>query len=197
MNHINLLPWRQERRKEMQQTFLAMVVGCAVLGAGLVFSGNMYVQNRVDYQNLRNRTISDEIRTLDRQIAEIQTLNQRRDALISRRDVLQELQASRSQTVHLFDELVRTLPDGIVLESFRQSGDQLTLTGDAESQARVANYLRSVESSEWFDSSNLVRTLLDDGANRGEQVDFGVRARLLNPNLALLKGEAGEGGSEQ
>lgn len=155
MAKINLLPWRAERRKARQTEFYGML-GAAVAGAVvLVFLIIQYHNGQIEGQQARNQLLQTEIATVDRQIVEIEALERTRDQLIARKEVIEQLQASRSQMVHLFDELVRSIPDGVQLGTIRQNGRELTLEGHAQSNARVSAYMRNLESSDWMRNPDL------------------------------------------
>lgn len=157
MPRINLLPWREELRRERQKQFGVLFGLTVALGAVVVFAGNMHVSNLVQNQEARNSYLQNEIAVVDKKIAEIKELQSTKQALISRMQVIERLQKSRPQIVHLFDELVRTLPDGVHLDSVTQNGDSLEIKGSAESSARVSAYMRNIENSEWLKSPNLGR----------------------------------------
>lgn len=155
MPRINLLPWREEARKERQKQFVVQLVGAGILGGLLVFYAQMTAGGWVDSQQSRNDRLEAEIRTLDEQIAEIQDLQDTRDALLARMRIIEDLQESRPDGVRLFQDLVRTVPSGIYLESVTQDGQDLQLTGFAESTGRVSTYLRNLEDAEWIGHPDL------------------------------------------
>lgn len=150
MARINLLPWRAERRRQRKQQF-NMMLGAAAL-AGLVLSGLiwLYYKGQISGQQDRNTYLQGQITELDRQIAEIKELDEKKADLLRRKQAIEELQSNRYMMVHLFDSVVRTLPDGIVLTALKQEGDMLTIDGRSESQARVAMYMRNIEGSGWM-----------------------------------------------
>ncbi|KAF1014602.1 MAG: hypothetical protein GAK31_02089 [Stenotrophomonas maltophilia] len=155
MARINLLPWRAERRKQRQKEFYAML-GMAALG-GLLLSLMIwfYYGREVSGQNERNAFLQSEIEKVKEQNKEIDRLDQQRARLLARKEVIEQLQAKRSQMVHLFDALVRTIPDGVVLTSLKQEGDILTLEGRTQSNARVSAYMRNLETSGWMTNPEL------------------------------------------
>ncbi len=155
MSHINLLPWREERRKARKQQFLTSLGAtafCAMLCVGLV---HMYFEKLIENQNNRNTFLEQEIASLDDKIAKIKELEKEKSSLIARMRAIETLQTSRPLVVHLFDELVRSLPEGIFLNSIEQRGEQLTLNGTAQSNARVSNFMRNLEASEWLTNARL------------------------------------------
>ncbi len=156
MARINLLPWREERRRQQKQEFFMMLAAGAVAGVLVVLLVTWQINQRMDYQNARNRYLQNEIKKLDQQIKEIKALEETRAKLLARKAVIEELQASRSQMVHLFDALVRTIPEGVRLTSIKQQGQVLTLDGLAQSNARVSAYMRSLDDNPWFETPDLM-----------------------------------------
>ncbi len=156
MAHINLLPWREERRQERERNFRVIMLLTAIIAGAGVFSAHAYVNDRIDYQQDRNDRLQEEIARLDRQIEEIKELKETKERLIARMDVIQNLQKNRPNIVHLFDEMVRTVPEGIRLDNIKFDEPKLTFTGEGESAARVADYLRNLDASEVIDKPALV-----------------------------------------
>lgn len=155
MARINLLPWREERRRERKQQFLlnaGIAAVCAVAAIGLV---HVVYQNIIDYQTARNGYLESEIKKLDKTIAEIRDLEKEKQRLIDRMRAIETLQTSRPIIVHIFDELVSTLPEGISLTEITQSSNAITIKGIAESNARVSNFMRNVEASKWVKKPQL------------------------------------------
>lgn len=150
MPRINLLPWREELRKKRQQDFVAALAFTVIVGGAIAFAGKVHVDQLVSNQEARNEYLRNEIRIVDGKIAEIKELQATKNRLIARMQIIEQLQKSRPQVVHLFDELVRTLPNGVYLDSAIQQGDSIELRGAAESNARVAAYMRNLEASEWL-----------------------------------------------
>ncbi len=156
MAHINLLPWREKLRKQRQREFGFMILGALLLTvAGMGYWGFVYVQGLIDYQGDRNRFLENEIAAVDKQIREIRDLEKTRQKLIARMKVIEDLQVSRPQIVHLFDELVAVVPDGAYLTQLVQRGANLVLDGRAQSNARVSTYMRNIESSPWMNDPKL------------------------------------------
>lgn len=147
MRKINLLPWREELRREAQRNFMILLIVAAVAAAGCVFAVNRYFDAQISNQNQRNAYLNTEIAKLDRQIARIAELDETRSRLLERKQVIEDLQANRTLMVRLFDQLVRTVPTGIRLLNARQVDDQITITGTSQSNARVSTYLRNLEAS--------------------------------------------------
>ena len=155
MAKVNLLPWRAERRKDRQQKFYIMLGMAVAIAVILGFAVTFYYSRQIDGQNQRNAYLTDQISKLDDQIKQIADLDKKKDKLLERKKVIEELQANRSQMVHLFDELVRTIPEGVRLTSVKQDGDKLTLEGQSQSNARVSAYMRNIEASGWMTNPDL------------------------------------------
>ncbi|WP_422504934.1 PilN domain-containing protein [Stenotrophomonas sp. GZD-301] len=155
MARINLLPWRAERRKQRQRDFYTMLGFAAIGGVLLSLLIWFYYDRQVSGQGDRNTFLQAEIEKVKEQNKEIERLDRQKDRLLARKKVIEELQAKRSQMVHLFDALVRTIPDGVVLTALKQEGDILTLEGRTQSNARVSAYMRNLEGSGWMTSPEL------------------------------------------
>ena len=190
MARINLLPWRAERRKQRQKEFLTMVGAAAVLGAVLAFALVSYYNSQISGQNERNTFLRDQITQIDKQIEEIKALDEKKSKLLAHKKVIEQLQANRSKMVHLFDSLVRTIPDGVVLTSVKQEGDKLTLQGRSQSNSRVSIYMRSLESAGWMTKPDLSVIEARDG-EPGLPYSFTLTVMLANPNAP--KDENGDG----
>jgi len=180
MAKINLLPWRQARRQERQKGFYALLGMSAAIGLVIAFAVISYFDGQVNNQNNRNEFLKTEIAALEVKIKEIATLEAQRDDLLRRKQVIEELQASRSQMVHLFDELVRTIPDGVKLSSIKQVGQQLTLAGTAQSNARVSSYMRALQQSGWVTSPDL-SIIEAKGDDRSMPFRFDLKVMLTQP----------------
>ena len=192
MARINLLPWRAERRKLRQKDFLGMLglaVAAGVLASFLVVS---WYNSRIGNQNARNEYLKGEIAKVDVQIKEIEELDKKKGKLLARKEVIEQLQANRSQMVHLFDSLVRTIPDGVSLTSIKQEGDILTLGGRSQSNARVSTYMRNLESSGWMTNPDLNIIEAKEG-NPGLPYEFNLKVKLANPNAPKEGEEAPSG----
>lgn len=150
MVKINLLPWREERRKLRQQDFYLMMgaaVGIGVLLSGLIWA---YFNGQISGQQGRNAFLGTEIKKVEEQITAIAELQTKHESLLARKEVIEKLQGDRYKMVHLFDAIMRTVPDGLVLTGLKQDGEQMTLIGRAQSNARVASFMRNLESSGWM-----------------------------------------------
>jgi type IV pilus assembly protein PilN len=155
MARINLLPWRTERRKLREREFYMLLLASAAAGIVALFLLIGWMGARIDNQQERNAYLQTEIKSLDAQIKEIDELDKTKSQLLTRKQIIEQLQSNRSQMVHLFDEMVRTIPDGVRLTSLKQAGDILTLEGVAESNARVASYMRNIDASPWMGRTDL------------------------------------------
>jgi type IV pilus assembly protein PilN len=156
MVRINLLPHREQRRLARQRQFISMAIGLAVLGIAIVGLVHVVIAARIENQNSRNALLSTEIAKLDEQIKEIDKLREQTQALLARKQIVETLQLNRTEAVHLLDQLVRQLPDGLYLKSVKQSGGKVTLVGYAQSNARVSTLMRNIESSPWLSSPELI-----------------------------------------
>jgi type IV pilus assembly protein PilN len=183
MSHINLLPWREQRRKEQQKEFAIMAGLGAAAAVVAVFFAHVHVNGLIEHQQARNTYLQNEIRILDRQIAEIQELEATRQALVDRMNVIQELQRSRPVVVRLFDEMVTTLPDGTFLTSLEQRANNLTLQGRAESNARISAMMRNLEASPWFGEPSL-QVIETRDMDTVRVRDFSLTVRQTVPSAA-------------
>jgi type IV pilus assembly protein PilN len=192
MARINLLPWREEARRERQRQFLYSLMGTLVLGAILVLMVSLFFDQRISNQESRNQRIQQEINLLERRIVRIAELERTRDRLLSRKQIIESLQASRSLTVELLDKLAKTIPVGITLNNVRQQGQNLTLLGTSQSNARVSAYLQSLEGMDLFVRPELQYVRASQRpASRTETYEFAISVRLNNK-----RGETEEAGEE-
>lgn len=180
MAHINLLPWREELRKQKQQQFAVVTAGTAIAGGLLVLLTHMQFSGLIENQNQRNQFLDGEIAELDKKIAKIRDLEKTKTALLARMDIIQQLQHSRPQSVHLMDQMVYTLPDGVYLKKISQRGASLTLSGTAQSNARVSAYMRNIDGSEWMAKPKLDVIQTKDGKTR-RSAEFVLQASQAMP----------------
>ncbi len=152
---INLLPWREELRQEQKKQFGILTGLMMFLAAAIIGLIHIQMVTKIDYQLSRNKFMSSEISKLDEEIAEISELRKIRRSLVERMEVIQDLQRSRPSIVHLFTEIVSTVPNGVYLESLTQTGSNLLMNGQAESNARVSTYMRNLDASDWLKAPNL------------------------------------------
>ncbi len=155
MAHINLLPWREEQRKEQTRQFVTITALSLLLTIALIVLVHMTFSNQINFQNTRNNILEKEIKTLDASLKQIADLEDTKEQLLARMDIIQSLQQQRPQIVHLFDDFVRTVPEGIYLTKISQSGDILTIEGVAESNGRVSAYMRNIDASVWMSTPKL------------------------------------------
>ena len=152
MPRINLLPWREQERKVRRREFMVAAMA-AVFAAGIcAVGGKLLYSSWIDAQNEKNNLLKKEIVKLDAQIADIQDLENRKQRLVARMEIIEKLQRKRPEIVHLFDEIVRTVPDGVYLTSIRQTGNKLEIHGIAQSSTRVSTFMRNIDSSVWMDN---------------------------------------------
>jgi len=191
MAKINLLPWRAAVRKQREREFYIMLGGAAVAAVLAVILGAVWMNMRIDNQDERNNYLTKQSKELDSKIEEIQKLEQTKSALLTRKQIIEQLQANRSQMVHLFDEMVKTIPDGARLDSLKQSGDTLTLDGFAQSNASVASYMRNLDGSPWLTHSDLQKTEAAKASQKRDRFSFGLTVKLTDPDAkAKAKAEA-------
>jgi len=190
---INLLDWRAERRERRKQQFISMLGLAMVASAALVGLGWTTMSSAVTNQQERNTLLEKQIEETKQKIKEIEELEKVKANLLARMRVIEELQASRSASVHFFDELVSTLPDGVTLKSIRQSGDQVSIEGTAESNGRVSTYMKNLDASEWFDDPRLVVIKTGAKEKSARSGDFQLQVkRLVSPNQGTAPNDAGE-----
>ncbi len=195
MAKINLLPWREEYRKQQQHDFVMSLVAAVAMTCFLFFLVYMQIEGMKEYQQRRNKMIKTEIQTVDRRITEIKDIESKKTQLMTKIEVIQKLQESRPEIVHLFDEMAKITPEGIFLTKFKQAGKDLVLTGKAQSNARVSAYMRGVESSSWLEKPVLqvikikVKQKGKDKSLADQLNDFSMSAKQ---GIKALKDEKGE-----
>jgi type IV pilus assembly protein PilN len=175
---INLLDWRAQRRELRKRQFNAMLGIAVSVSAGLVLLSYLLASGAIDRQNQRNEYLRQQIAEVDLKIKEIQELEKVKRNLLSRMRVIEELQASRSATVHFFDELVNTVPEGVNLTSVKQTGTGVVIDGVAESNARVSSYMKNLDASTWFDDPKLV-VIKTVEKNSQRQSEFTLQVKNL------------------
>jgi type IV pilus assembly protein PilN len=157
---INLLPHREQKRQARQRQFITLMISLAILGVAVIALVHGILAARIESQESRNRVLKGEIAKLDEQIKEIDRLRDQIQAVLARKQVVETLQGTRSEAVHLLDQLVRQLPDGIYLRSVKQSGAKVIVVGYAQSNARVSTLMRNIEASPWLANPELVEIKL-------------------------------------
>ncbi len=155
MARINLLPWRENLRKQRQREFGVMIAGALLFTLMLGFYVHLHISGMIDYQNARNGFLKKEIAEMDRKIREIKDLESTKAKLLARINVIQQLQSSRPEVVHLFDELVTRTPEGSYLTDVKQKVKSVTINGRAQSNARVSSYMRNFDRSKWLHAPSL------------------------------------------
>ena len=175
---INLLPHREERRKRSRQHFMTVSMGTAVVGAALAFLMYQYYERQISTQNDRNTFLASEIKKLDKDIAEINELRNQIQALLARKQIIETLQADRAQTVHLLEQMVRQMPEGVYLQSMRQTSQKVHIVGYAQSNARVSTLMRNIEASPWLDQPLLVEVKAATTADKKRVSQFDMYVQL-------------------
>ena len=179
MAQINLLPWREELRKEQQRQFLTIMGLSAVLMSMIVLAVHIQIAGMLNNQQSRNEFLQTEISKVEKQIKEINTLAQEKKSLLARMEVIETLQRNRPEVVHLFDEIVKVMPEGTYLKSMQQNGKSLNLNGMAQSNARVSALMRNIDSSAWLSKPNL-QVIKKQGGKTDER-SFVLRATQITP----------------
>lgn len=194
MPRINLLPWRDELRAERRNQFFVALGAAAVVAALMILIGNLTFGSIINHQQDRNRLLQAEIDLLNIKIKEIIDLEDQKDRLLARMEIIEQLQRSRPGIVHVFEELVTTLPDGVFLNEVKQNGSRLEIVGSAESNTRVSALMRNIDSSDWLSSPDLEVVEVKPGAGgSGRRTsEFTVFAK----SLTAKKGEEQEEESE-
>jgi type IV pilus assembly protein PilN len=192
MTRINLLPWREMRRRQISvQILRGSLLAWALMGLVVLFA-HLHMNGLIQQQQERNQYLKDEIAKLDDQIKKIRDIEEKKRALLARMEVIQRLQADRTQIVHVFDDLVHKLPEGMYLTSIEKRDKNITLKGVAQSNARISAFMRSLDSSEWFANANL--DVINVARQQGGAVSqFTLRVNQTN-KLVDASAEAGSGG---
>lgn len=198
MPRINLLPWRERQKREREVRF-GVATGSALALMGLLILGvHLFIAGQIDYQNKRNNFLKREIAEMDKKIAEIKNLQTRKEKLLARRKVIEQLESDRNKVVHVFDELVRRLPDGVYFTEMEQKGKKITLKGFAQSDARVASLMNFLTASEWFGVPNVKEIKAQRQNNRQQKQrdlsEFTIEVEQTVPKSQQLS-EEGEIGA--
>ncbi len=182
MKRINLLPHRAEKRRAKQIQFIALSAIFIVLAVVAVVVVQLVIDSRIAYQERRNAYLKQETAVLDKQIEEIKKLREQTQALLARKNVVETLQSTRSDTVHLLDQMLRILPDGVYIKTLKQAGDKINMVGYAQSNSRVSTLMRAIEDSPWLESPALVevRAVTAAGSRVGE---FSLGFNLTKPKV--------------
>ena len=188
MIRINLLPHREQKRAARQRELAFMAGAATVLGLLIVFMVHTILGTQIENQGARNSFLETEIKKLDDQIAEIKVLKEQTQAMLARKQVVETLQSNRSAVVYLLDQLVRQLPDGVYLKAVKQTGNSISLQGYAQSNARVATLMRSLEASPWLQNPNLIEVKAAT-INNLRASEFSLNVKLTPPEPPSGKGE--------
>jgi type IV pilus assembly protein PilN len=182
MAKINLLPWRLERRKQKQKEFATMLGLAAMVAVGLGLLWVLFYNTQISGQEKRNAYLTAQIAEVQKQLDQIANLDKKKADLINRKRAIECLQGQRSLQVHLFDDLVRTIPDGVKLVSLKQDGSKLTMVGYSQSNARVSAYMRNLQVAGWMGQPEL-SIIQAKGADKGLPYEFTLTTTLKNPAL--------------
>jgi type IV pilus assembly protein PilN len=193
MTRLNLLPHREQKRQARRRQFVSLAISLGVLGVLIVALVHGVMATRIDNQSSRNQLLKAEIVKLDDQIKEIDRLRDQIQAVLARKQVVETLQANRSEAVHLLDQLVRQLPDGIYLRSVRQVGPKVTISGYAQSNARVSTLMRSIEASPWLTAPELVE-IKSVALDKQKVNEFTLNFLVKRPTDATTAGKPPAGG---
>ena len=190
MPRINLLPWRAELRQRRKKEFLVALAGSLAVAVGVVYLSKLTVQGWTSAQQGRNEVLRNEIVALDKQIQEISGLESQRDRLVARMQVITQLQRSRPEVVHLFDELVNSMPEGVYLTEVTQQGTRIEVRGNAQSSTRVSALMRNIDDSAWLKAPGLEGVdFVTAGSERNAQFKvFAEQVPMTAPD-----GEAAQG----
>lgn len=187
MANINLLPWREELRKQQQEDFMVGIGIAVLITCAILFAVYLYIEGLKEYQQSRNQMIKDHITAVDRKIREIRDIEAKKNKLLTKIDIIQKLQESRPEIVHLFDEVPNSTPDGVFLTKFVQSGTSLSFSGKAQSNARVSAYMRAIDKSLWLHSPKL-SVIKGKGDKKGLLNDFSMTAEQGKKKAETQKG---------
>jgi type IV pilus assembly protein PilN len=184
MPRINLLPHREQKRKERRREFVVGLAAAAFAAAIFVAGGKLVYAGWIDAQNGKNALLKKEIVKLDAQIADIQDLENRKQRLVARMEIIEKLQRKRPEIVHLFDELVKTVPEGIYLTQIKETGKKLEMKGVAQSSTRVSTFMRNIDSSSWMDNPTLqVVESAKDSAIGGASSSFTLTSDVIGVDV--------------
>ncbi|WP_433767967.1 PilN domain-containing protein [Pseudomonas putida] len=184
MARINLLPWREELREERRKRFLLILVGVLVGTAGAVLIANQVISSAIDRQVARNNYIGKQIAVVDERIKQISDLKARRQQLVERMRIIQDLQGNRPISGRIFDQLARTLPDGVYFTEVKMDGKTLSISGAAESNNRVSDLMRNLEASDWFDAPSLTEVKATTAGQVDQANVFQLTVRQTQPAVA-------------
>ncbi|WP_460059797.1 PilN domain-containing protein [Pseudomonas sp. S2_A05] len=183
MARINLLPWREERREERRKRFLLVLIGVLAGSIGAVLIADQIITTAIERQMARNDYIGKQIAVVDERIKQISELKARRQQLVERMRIIQDLQGNRQISGRVFDQLARTLPDGVYFTDVKMAGKTLSISGAAESNNRVSELMRNLDASDWFDAPSL-NEVKATSADQVEQANvFQLTVRQTQPKV--------------
>lgn len=187
MTSINLLPWRELKREQEKKQFNTLLLFALIFAVGVTFLFYYYSSSLVDGQTHRNQRLKEEITSFESQIVEIKRLKEVRDGLISRMMIIQGLQAKRTLTVHLFDELVKVLPDGVYLTEFKRENERITLIGYSESNSNISILMRRIEQNPWVEDPVLTEIKKNKDAVTAVNSEFNLSFTLKSQTTPVTK----------
>ncbi|MCD5995896.1 PilN domain-containing protein [Pseudomonas sp. CDFA 602] len=188
MARINLLPWREELREERKKRFLTVLVGVVVLSVGALFLIDRYVSMAIEHQMARNAFLQVQVTQLDARIKEISELRARRKQLLERMKIIQDLQGNRPITGRVFDQLARTLPDGVYFSQVKMTDKVIAISGSAESNNRVSDLMRNLEASDWLEAPSLTEVKATTAGALDQANVFQLTVRQTQPQAAVVEG---------
>jgi len=185
MATINLLPWREELRNRRQKEFITMIVIAIVAMVGVVGGVHWEFGNRIEFQQTRNQFLTDQIAALDIKIKQIKDIEEEKQNLLARMEIIEELQSSRPEIVHLMDEVVTTLPEGVYYTAIKQVARNLDVKGVAQSNARVSSLMRNIDKSQWLENPNLVEIRKLKSSEKAQQrfSEFSLQFQQKKPKV--------------
>jgi type IV pilus assembly protein PilN len=191
MPRINLLPWREAQRKQRRQEFFLSLAAAVATAALVVLVGRWQMSSAIEHQRARNQVLQDAIAQLDKQIEEILGLENQKRRLLARMEIIETLQRSRPEIVHVFDEIVKTLPEGVYLTYLKQTGDRIELRGVAQSSTRVSAFMRNIDNSQWLSEPSL-KVVETKGRDATSGADFTLFAKQRKQTPPEDEAEAGK-----
>jgi type IV pilus assembly protein PilN len=184
MARINLLPWREELREERRKRFLLLLAGVLVAAVGVILLGDQYISSAIDRQVARNDYVAKQIAVLDDRIKQISDLKARRQQLVERMRIIQDLQGNRPVSGRIFDQLARSLPDGVYFTDVKMLDKTLSISGAAESNNRVSDLMRNLDASDWFEAPSLIEVKATTAGALDQANVFQLTVRQTQPAAA-------------
>jgi type IV pilus assembly protein PilN len=184
MIRINLLPHRQAAREQRKREFFMLLGLAALAGAAIWYAGSTYLDSKIANQTARNQLLKDETAKIDKQIEEIKKLKEQTQALLARKQVVEGLQTNRAEVVRILDQVVRQMPDGVYVKAIKQTGERLNIAGYAQSNSRVSNFMRNLETSTAMSSPELIEVKAVD-VNKQRVNEFAINVKVKSPQLLV------------